>query len=282
MFSVSKKEGELVGPRTCVSLFMEFWNVGIAQRRFWVVIAAKESQFGQGCPVMRQLFIYSYSFWLFIKAPWSQFQAPTFFPMKTSPAWIIGTLIRNRQCHCPSDIPEGNYYFLFATDIKSGNGICSLTEAWREWNSYLVFSGNHAFQRFDYREWYCRRYYTVLHLRSNVDPRDNCEIWLSKQWIKQVERVWRLLEKENVQNSLYFIEGKQSDLDKKLTNARDLINVSENTYLGWRYDSSSGKLYQVDGHDATANVQQGTETNSVNDYVALDGKSKISYLQQTS
>lgn len=94
--------------------------------------------------------------------------------------------------------------------------------------------------------------------------------------------MWRLLEKENVQNSLYFIEGKQSDLDKKLTNARDLINVSENTYLGWRYDSSSGKLYQVDGHDATANVQQGTETKSVNDYVALDGKSKISYLQQTS
>lgn len=113
MFSVSKKEGELVGPRTCVSLFMEFWNVGIAQRRFWVVIAAKESQFGQGCPVMRQLFIYSYSFWLFIKAPWSQFQAPTFFPMKTSPAWIIGTLIRNRQCHCLSDIPEGKLLFSF-------------------------------------------------------------------------------------------------------------------------------------------------------------------------
>ena len=54
-----------------------------------------------------------------------------------------------------------------------------------------------------------------------------------------------------------MIEGKQSDLDKRLTNAIDLINVLENTYLGWRYDSSSGQLYQVDGHDATANIQQG-------------------------
>ena len=32
----------------------------------------------------------------------------------------------------------------------------------------------------------------------------------------------------------------------------------------------------------TANVQQGTETNSVSDCAALDGKSEVSYLQQTS
>ena len=93
--------------------------------------------------------------------------------------------------------------------------------------------------------------------------------------------MWGLLENKNAQNNLYVIEGKQSDLDKKITNARDLINALENTYLGWRYDSSSRQWYQVDGHDATANVQQGTETNSVSDYVALDGKSEVSYLQQT-
>ena len=48
-----------------MSMFMEFLSVSIVQRRFQMEIAAKEFQFDQGHPVMRQLFI----FWLFIKAP---------------------------------------------------------------------------------------------------------------------------------------------------------------------------------------------------------------------
>ena len=39
--------------------------------------------------------------------------------------------------------------------------------------------------------------------------------------------MWGPLKKKNAGNNLHVIEGKQSDRDKKITNARDLINVLE-------------------------------------------------------
>nr|CAN66784.1 hypothetical protein VITISV_013511 [Vitis vinifera] len=59
-------------------------------------------------------------------------------------------------------------------------------------------------------------------------------------------------------------------------------NAENSVNYGGGMNSSSGQWYQVDGYDVTANVQQGTETNSVSDCAALDGKSEVSYLQQTS
>lgn len=44
--------------------------------------------------------------------------------------------------------------------------------------------------------------------------------------------MWGPLKKKNAGNNLHVIEGKQSDRDKKITNARDLINVLEDAIRG--------------------------------------------------
>ncbi|KAK6947573.1 Ancestral coatomer element 1, Sec16/Sec31 [Dillenia turbinata] len=62
----------------------------------------------------------------------------------------------------------------------------------------------------------------------------------------------------------------------------------ENMYPGWNYDANTGQWYQVEGYDATANAQEGVETNlstgtNVSDeWAGTDGKSQFNYLQQTA
>ncbi|XP_043812299.1 protein transport protein SEC16B homolog isoform X2 [Manihot esculenta] len=55
----------------------------------------------------------------------------------------------------------------------------------------------------------------------------------------------------------------------------------ENMYPGWKFDASTGQWYQVDSFDATANVQDSSNVNAVNEW-ASDGKVELNYLQQTS
>ncbi|KAK9274715.1 hypothetical protein L1049_021966 [Liquidambar formosana] len=57
----------------------------------------------------------------------------------------------------------------------------------------------------------------------------------------------------------------------------------ENLYPGWSYDPNSGQWYQVDSYDAMAANNQGSfENNSAVESVVSDGKSEVSYLQQTA
>ncbi|CAK9173224.1 unnamed protein product [Ilex paraguariensis] len=56
----------------------------------------------------------------------------------------------------------------------------------------------------------------------------------------------------------------------------------ENQYPGWRYDLNTGQWYQLDGYHATANIQGGIESNSAADWNVSDGKSEVSYLQQSA
>ncbi|KAK1381781.1 Protein transport protein sec16 [Heracleum sosnowskyi] len=50
----------------------------------------------------------------------------------------------------------------------------------------------------------------------------------------------------------------------------------ESLYPGWKYDQNTGQWYQVDGYDATTNVEGSFDTNVHN------GTTEVSYLQQTS
>ncbi|KAA8522222.1 hypothetical protein F0562_012895 [Nyssa sinensis] len=56
----------------------------------------------------------------------------------------------------------------------------------------------------------------------------------------------------------------------------------ENHYPGWKYDPNTRQWYQVDGYDVTANGQGSFDSNSAGDWAVSDGKSEVSYLQQTS
>ncbi|KAL6979748.1 hypothetical protein U1Q18_021403 [Sarracenia purpurea var. burkii] len=56
----------------------------------------------------------------------------------------------------------------------------------------------------------------------------------------------------------------------------------ENLYPGWQYDPNTGQWYQVDGYDATGNVEGSLDSNLAHDLAVPDENSQVSYLQQTS
>ncbi|KAF5734901.1 hypothetical protein HS088_TW15G00398 [Tripterygium wilfordii] len=68
------------------------------------------------------------------------------------------------------------------------------------------------------------------------------------------------------------------------TNGQDLNSSQywENMYPGWKYDPSTGRWYQVEGYDATANVQGAHDASSVSDWTAVDWKSEVNYMQQSA
>jgi hypothetical protein len=69
------------------------------------------------------------------------------------------------------------------------------------------------------------------------------------------------------------------------SNGQDLSSSQnwEDLYPGWKYDHSTGQWYQIDGYNATATSQQTSEANAAVDWAAAsDGKTEISYLQQTA
>ncbi|KAL7188627.1 hypothetical protein ACSBR1_038481 [Camellia fascicularis] len=56
----------------------------------------------------------------------------------------------------------------------------------------------------------------------------------------------------------------------------------ENLYPGWKYDPITEQWYQVDGYDATGNVQGSFDSNSASDWAVSEGNSQVSYLQKTA
>lgn len=55
----------------------------------------------------------------------------------------------------------------------------------------------------------------------------------------------------------------------------------ESLYPGWKFDPSTGQWYQVDGYDAGAYVQGNVESDSAFNWAVSNGKTEVSYLQQT-
>ncbi|KAF8379232.1 hypothetical protein HHK36_028664 [Tetracentron sinense] len=72
---------------------------------------------------------------------------------------------------------------------------------------------------------------------------------------------------------------------EQTTDGQDLYSSEywENLYPGWRYDPNTGEWHQLDGGDATANIQGSFVANSLSAGVDVvsDQISEISYLQQT-
>ncbi|KAF8380503.1 hypothetical protein HHK36_027990 [Tetracentron sinense] len=73
---------------------------------------------------------------------------------------------------------------------------------------------------------------------------------------------------------------------QQTTDGQDLNSSQywENLYPGWRYDPNTGEWHQLDGYDATANIQENFDVkpHSAGDGVCLDQRSEVSYLQQTA
>lgn len=89
----------------------------------------------------------------------------------------------------------------------------------------------------------------------------------------------------NVVNNVQYQENQiHGTSTEKSGEGQDVTSSQywENVYPGWSYDPSSGQWYQVDGYDATANNQGTLDYNSAAESVVSDGKSEISYLQQSA
>ena len=68
-------------------------------------------------------------------------------------------------------------------------------------------------------------------------------------------------------------------------NGQDLSSSQywEDLYPGWKYDHNTGQWYQIDGYIVTSTTQQSSEANTAADLsAASDGKTEISYMQQTA
>ncbi|OIV94615.1 hypothetical protein TanjilG_25839 [Lupinus angustifolius] len=80
------------------------------------------------------------------------------------------------------------------------------------------------------------------------------------------------------------VQAYDSSLEKH-TNGQDQ-NSSQNwedLYPGWKYDHNTGEWYQIDGYNAAAITQGGSEANTAVDWTgASDGKTELSYMQQTA
>ncbi|XP_023634978.1 protein transport protein SEC16B homolog isoform X2 [Capsella rubella] len=56
----------------------------------------------------------------------------------------------------------------------------------------------------------------------------------------------------------------------------------ENLYPGWKYDASTGQWYQVDGHDASTNSQEGYENSTSNWENIAANNSDVAYQRQST
>ncbi|CAI8589145.1 unnamed protein product [Vicia faba] len=87
-------------------------------------------------------------------------------------------------------------------------------------------------------------------------------------------------------NYVQYQEGGVYDASSNQhSNGQDLSSSQnwEDPYPGWKYDHTSGQWIQIDGYDTTATSQQTSEANTAVDWsAAADGKTEISYLQQTA
>ena len=87
-------------------------------------------------------------------------------------------------------------------------------------------------------------------------------------------------------NYMQYQEGQAYDASaEKHTNEQDLSSSQywEDLYPGWKYDPNTGQWYQLDGYNAVATTQGSAEANTAGDWAAAtDGKTEVSYLQQTA
>ncbi|CAK8539484.1 unnamed protein product [Lathyrus sativus] len=86
--------------------------------------------------------------------------------------------------------------------------------------------------------------------------------------------------------NLQYQEGGVYDASSNQhNNGQDLSSSQswEDAYPGWKYDHATGQWLQIDGYGTTATSQQTSEANTAVDWsAASDGKTEISYLQQTA
>ncbi|XP_004511687.1 protein transport protein SEC16B homolog [Cicer arietinum] len=97
-------------------------------------------------------------------------------------------------------------------------------------------------------------------------------------------------------NYVQYPEGGTYDASSgQHNNGQDLSSSQnwEDLYPGWKYDHTTGQWCQIDGYDTTATSQQTAEANTPADWAseantavdwaaASDGKTEISYVQQTA
>ncbi|XP_030524869.1 protein transport protein SEC16B homolog isoform X2 [Rhodamnia argentea] len=94
---------------------------------------------------------------------------------------------------------------------------------------------------------------------------------------------------DGLENSAHYAQYQQDQGygagDHQTANVQDLSGSQhwENLYPGWKYDSTTGQWYQVDGYDANMNLQGNSDNSAVQEWPASsDGTSEVSYLQQTA
>ncbi|KAL3499609.1 hypothetical protein ACH5RR_038702 [Cinchona calisaya] len=71
---------------------------------------------------------------------------------------------------------------------------------------------------------------------------------------------------------------------QQTTEGQDLNSSQywESLYPGWKLDPSTGQWYQVDGYNAGVNVQGSAHSDPAGDWAASDGKTEVSYLQNSA
>ncbi|KAL3497493.1 hypothetical protein ACH5RR_040225 [Cinchona calisaya] len=90
------------------------------------------------------------------------------------------------------------------------------------------------------------------------------------------------LETSNYEN---YQEGYDYSMAAQQTTEGQDLNSSqywESLYPGWKYDPASGQWYQVDGYDAGENVQGSAKSDSTSGWAVSDGKTEVSYLQNSA
>ncbi|XP_057477864.1 protein transport protein SEC16B homolog [Actinidia eriantha] len=80
---------------------------------------------------------------------------------------------------------------------------------------------------------------------------------------------------QSQENQTYEAATGQSGEGQDLNSSQYL----ESLYPGWKYDANTGQWYQVDGYDATGNVQGSVDSNLAGDLAVSDGNPQVSYLQ---
>ncbi|XP_052209380.1 protein transport protein SEC16B homolog isoform X2 [Diospyros lotus] len=89
---------------------------------------------------------------------------------------------------------------------------------------------------------------------------------------------------DNKHNYMEYQENQSFAATMGQNDGQDLNNTLywENLYPGWKYDTSTGQWYQIDGFGTAGNVQGTFNSTTAGDSAVSDGNSQVSYLQQTA
>lgn len=84
---------------------------------------------------------------------------------------------------------------------------------------------------------------------------------------------------EDSQDSYNYVTAAQESREGQDLNSSQYW---ENQYPGWKFDPTTGQWYQVDGYNAGVDVQGTADSNPAGDWTTSDGKTEVSYLQNTA